>query len=232
MIQKTGVCICLVTLATLVVSCSTSIHVPPQAHPRSNNWQALFESDLSNAIYPKGIWTFEEGVLTAGEDHNIWTEKEYDNFILDLEFKNDCETNSGVIVYCQDMDNWIPASVEVQIADDYSEKWGKAVPSWQCGAIFGHLPAAKRMVKQPGQWNRCTITCIDHRIYVLLNGESIIEMDMNRWTSARINPDGSEIPNWLTTPLAQLPTRGRIGLQGKHGNAAVYFRNIRIKEID
>jgi hypothetical protein len=69
-------------------------------------------------------------------------------------------------------------------------------------------------------------------IYVVLNGEPIIEMDMNRWTSAKINPDGSEIPNWLTTPLAQLPTQGRIGLQGKHGNATVYFRNIRIKEID
>ena len=69
-------------------------------------------------------------------------------------------------------------------------------------------------------------------IYVILNGESIIEMDMNLWTSAKINPDGNEIPNWLTTPLAQLPTQGRIGFQGKHGNATVYFRNIRIKEID
>ncbi len=219
------------SLITCGVSCSQTIQIPSQTHPQSNHWQPLFEPDLSNAIYPKGIWTFEDGILTASEDNNIWTEKEYDNFILDLEFKNDDETNSGVVVYCQDMDNWIPSAIEVQIADDYSEKWSKVAPSWQCGAIFGHLPPTKRTVKHPGQWNRFTITCVDNMIYVILNGESVIEMDMTLWTSAKVNPDGSEIPNWLTTPLAQLPTHGRIGLQGKHGNATVYFRNIRIREI-
>lgn len=224
--------IVLAALITLVVSCCTSIQAPPQAHPQSNHWQALFEPDLSNAIFPEGIWTVEEGVLTASQDNEIWTEKEYDNFILDLEFKNDFETNSGVIVYCQDMNNWIPASIEVQIADDYSDKWGKADPTWQCGAIFGHLPASERMVKQPGQWNRCTITCIDQMVYVLLNGKTVIEMDTTLWTSAKTNPDGSKIPDWLSKPLAELPTKGRIGLQGKHGNAPIYFRNIRIKEIN
>jgi hypothetical protein len=29
-------------------------------------------------------------------------------------------------------------------------------------------------------------------------------------------PDGSEIPSWLSTPFAELPTHGNIGLQGKH----------------
>jgi hypothetical protein len=232
MIRKAFMVVFFASLITLTVSCSTSTQAPPRTHPQSGNWQPLFESDLSDAVCPEGVWTFEDGILTASEDHNIWAEKEYDNFILDLEFKNDHETNSGVIVYCRDINNWIPNSIEVQIADDYSEKWSNVAPSWQCGAIFGHLPASKRMVKQPGQWNRFTITCIDHMIYVLLNGESIIEMDMNRWTSAAVNPDGSEIPNWLTTPFAELPTRGRIGLQGKHGNATIYFRNIRIKEIE
>lgn len=232
MIKKVLMFVFLVTLITLVVSCSTAIQVPPKTHPNSDNWQPLFEPNLSNAVYSKGVWTFENGILTASEDNNIWAEKEYDNFILDLEFKNDYETNSGVVVYCRDINNWIPNSIEVQIADDYSDKWSKVVPSWQCGAIFGHLAPTKQMVKHTGQWNRMTITCMDNMIYVLLNGESIIKMDMNLWTSAKVNPDGSEIPNWLTTPLAELPTHGRIGLQGKHGNATIYFRNIRIKEID
>ena len=33
-------------------------------------------------------------------------------------------------------------------------------------------------------------------------------------------------------PLAELPTRGRIGFQGKHGGAPIFFRNIKIHVID
>jgi hypothetical protein len=201
-------------------------------HPDTSGWPELLNADLSNAVYPEGVWSFEKGILTASEDQNLWTEKEYNNFILDLEFKTAPETNSGVIVYNQDMENWIPGSIEIQIADDHSEKWGRADPKWQCGAIFGHLAPAKSVVEQRGEWNRHTITCIDTMIYVVLNGEPIIEMNLNRWTSAETNPDGSEIPAWLSTPLAGVPTKGRIGFQGKHGNAPIYFRNLRIRELN
>jgi hypothetical protein len=56
-------------------------------------------------------------------------------------------------------------------------------------------------------------------------------MDMSLWTSAKTNPDGSEIPSWLSTPFAELPTQGRIGFQGKHAGAPIWFRNIRIREL-
>ena len=201
-----------------------------RTHPNTNRWPDLFTSDLSNAIYPEGIWTFEDGVLTASEDQAIWTRKDYDNFILDLEFKNAPGTNSGVIVYCSDIKNWIPNSVEVQIADDFAEQWAKAPKTWQCGAVFGHLAASKRMVKKPGEWNRFTIRCMNKQIDVILNGEHVTSMDMSLWTSAKTNPDGSEIPSWLNKPLATLPTKGKIGLQGKHAGAPVWFRNIKIRE--
>jgi hypothetical protein len=35
----------------------------------------------------------------------------------------------------------------------------------------------------------------------------------------------------LSTPLAHLPTHGHVGLQGKHAEAPIWFRNLRIKEI-
>ena len=201
-----------------------------RTHPNTNRWPDLFTSDLSNAIYPEGIWTFKDGILTASEDQAIWTKKDYDNFILDLEFKNAQGTNSGVIVYCSDIKNWIPNSVEIQIADDYAEQWAKAPKTWQCGAVFGHLAASKRTVKKPGEWNRFTIRCRDRQIDVVLNGEHVTSMDMSLWTSAKTNPDGSEIPSWLSKPLASLPTKGKIGLQGKHAGAPVWFRNIKIRE--
>jgi len=172
-----------------------------------------------------------DGVLTASEDQAIWTQKDYDDFTLDLEFKTASGTNSGVIVYCTDTKDWIPNSVEVQIADDFSEKWSKAPATWHCAAIFGHLAPTQSAVKKPGEWNHMTITCQGPHIEVVLNGEKVTDLDMTKWTSAKTNPDGSEIPSWLSKPLAELPTHGKIGLQGKHAGAPIYFRNIKIREL-
>ena len=222
----------ILALILCVQSCKPGVEIPPTSHPDVTDWQDLFTDDLSNAIFPEGVWTFEKGILTASEDQAIWTEYDYDNFMLDLEFKTDTGTNSGVILYCTDIDNWIPNSIEIQITDDYAERWASSPSTSQCGAVFGHLPATKSMVERPGEWNRFTITCMDHLVYVLLNGEQIIEMDMKLWTDAKKNPDGSEIPPWLSKPVADLPTHGHIGFQGKHDGAPIYFRNLKIKELD
>jgi hypothetical protein len=71
------------------------------------------------------------------------------------------------------------------------------------------LSGANPPGQKPGEWNRYTITCVGQKLWVRLNNEMIIEMDMSRWTSAKVNPDGSEIPAWLNKPLAELPLRGR-----------------------
>jgi len=202
-----------------------------KVHPNSEKWESLFKEDLSNATFPKGIWTSEKGVFTASEDQVIWSAKEYQNFKLDLEFKTANGTNSGVIVYCTNKDNWIPNSVEIQIADDYAKQWAESPKTWQCGAIFGHLAPTKSLVKKPGEWNRYTITCKGKIIIVALNGEVVNKMDMDLWTSATKNPDGTEIPSWLSTPFNKLATKGFIGLQGKHAGAPIYFRNVKIKEL-
>ena len=204
----------------------------PKAHPDSTGWESLFREDLSDALYPEGVWSFRDGVLTATEDQCIWTKKQYEKFILDLEFKNAPGTNSGVFVYASDVKDFIPNSVEIQIADDFSPRWAKAPKTWQCAAIFGHLAATKSKVKKPGEWNRMTITCKGPTIRVALNGEQVTKMDMKKWTSAKKNPDGSEIPPWLSKPLAELATKGHIGLQGKHGGVPIFFRNLKIKPID
>lgn len=220
-------------LLLLILGVETFAQVPPKKHPKTSGseWTPLFTEDLSNAIKPAGIWSFDDGVLTATEDQNIWSEKEYTDFIIDLEFKTAPGTNSGVVVHASNIDNWIPNSVEIQIADDYSEQWAKAPATWQCAAIFGHKAAAKKAVKKPGKWNKYTITCKDKKIWVLLNGEMVNEIDMNQWTSAKTNPDGTEIPEWLSIPLADLPLKGHVGLQGKHAGAPIYFRNIKIKTL-
>jgi Domain of Unknown Function (DUF1080) len=203
-------------------------------HPdtRSAGWSNMFDDQLKHAIFPKGVWTVNDGVITASKDEAIWSEKEYDDFVLDLDFKNADGTNSGVIVHASNTDEWIPHSVEIQIADDYSAEWSKAPASWQCAAIFGHQSATKHVVKKPGEWNHYTITCRGRKIWVVLNGETVTVCDMSLYTSAKTNPDGTKIPEWLSNPMATLPLHGHIGFQGKHAGAPIYFRNIRIKELN
>ena len=196
----------------------------------SQNWQEVFDADLSNAIFPAGVWTFEDGILTASKDKCIWTEKEYGDFVLDIDFKTQAGTNSGVILRNANIANWVPGSVEVQIADDHSEPWRSSDPTWQCGAIFGYLAPTKSTVKKPGQWNHMQIACKGRTITVVINDEKVNEMDMNLWTDARKNPNGSDVPKWLgNRPVSRSPLKGRIGFQGKHAGAPIYFRNLRIQ---
>jgi|GEM_PF-57674 acetyl esterase/lipase len=195
---------------------------------RESEWKPLFTNSLSNAVFPKGIWRVENGELTATEDQPIWTQEVYENFELDLEFKNAAGTNSGVFIYA-DTSRWISHSVEVQIADDYDSVWANKPKSWQCGAIFGHQSAIKQSVRPAGEWNHYRIVCGGQNVKVYLNGVFVNELAMNRFTSAQINPDGTPIASWLSLPLAELPTRGHIGFQGKHAGKPIWFRNVRIK---
>jgi hypothetical protein len=212
--MKTNISVLLPILA-LLFSCQTK-------------WYSLFNNDLSNAMDEKKVWQYEGDILTESEDACIFTEVAYENFIVDLEFKNEKGTNSGVIIYCTNRTDWIPNSVEVQIGDDFYFKDKGWVPNYMCGSIFGHLAPKSTLVKKAGEWNHMNIRCEGQHITVKLNGKISADMDMSQWTSGTKNPDGSEIPSWLPTPFAELPTKGYIGFQGKHGEANIYFRNIKI----
>jgi len=221
-----------VCAAPAVASCAAALEAKTPVHPDSRNWSALFSLDLSNALFTKGVWFIDaRGDLTANRDEAIWTKKEYENFVLDLEYTCDPAANSGVLIYCSDMANWIPSTVEVQILDDNDPHWAKEAPFTKNGGLYGHLPPKVNNVKAAGEWNRMTVTAQGKHITVAVNGEITVDTDLSRWTSAKTNPDGTEIPPWLSRPWAELPTKGHIGLQGKHGNASIYFRNVRIKAL-
>jgi hypothetical protein len=204
----------------------------PALHPDSRNWSPLFDLALSNAEFERGVWYIDEqGRLTADQDQCIWTKRDYENFILDLEYACAPAANSGVLIYATDTKNWIPSTVEIQIQDDLNPHWDKVADTWRNGGLFGHLAPRVRNVRPAGEWNRMTITALGQKITVAVNNEITVEANLADWTSAAKNPDGSDIPAWLNRPWAELPTRGRIGLQGKHGQATIFFRNIRVKEL-
>jgi len=74
-----------------------------------------------------------------------------------------------------------------------------------------------------------TIACKGQIICVVLNGKPMNTMDRSKWTSAKNNPDGSEIPEWLSTPFSDLKAKAFIGLQGKHAGAKVFLGKLKLK---
>ena len=71
------------------------------------------------------------------------------------------------------------------------------------------------MVNAPGEWNKYTITCTGNKIYVVLNGEQIIDMNLDLWTEAGKNPDGT--PNKFKTAYKDMPRKGHIGFRPSFG---------------
>lgn len=205
---------------------------PFTEHPDSTGWETLFGENLSAAINPGGAWTVdEEGVLVTLESVDLFTTEDFDDFIIDLEFKNGEGSNSGVIVYTNDHTNWIPNAIEIQVHDSYTSDPDHVPTIHECGSIYGHVPPSEQRVRPAGEWNRMSIRCVGPFLDVVLNGAHVAHMDMREWTSAKVNPDGSEIPEWLSRPKAALEPRGRIGLQGLHGDEPPLFRNLRVSRL-
>lgn len=184
-------------------------------------WEKVFDEDLSNAQFAEGSWEMIDGVLTRKGGGDIWTTKEYDNFILECEFKMAENTNSGVFVRCGNIEDFVQNSIEVQIHES-EEK-----PTHSCGAIFDVLAPTMQAAKPAGEWNHYQITCMGNRIYVVLNGKNVIHMNLMAWNKGNTNPDGS--PNKFKKPLVKFPKIGYIGFQD-HGHP-IEFKNIRIRPI-
>ena len=227
---KALIMILMMGLLVLLASCEKekSEALPLTNHPTSmtaeNGWQNLMADDLSNCEYEPGGWELSDGVLSPNGKGTIWTKDQYGNYILDLEFKLSDNANSGVFLRAGDIEtsNWLHTTIEVQIHET-----ADGAVHGECGAIYNCLSPSKTVVKPAGEWNRYTITCKDNKIYVVLNGEQIIDADLDLWTEAHKNPDGTK--NKFNTALKDMPRIGHIGLQ-YHGHP-IWFRNIKIKTI-
>ena len=187
-------------------------------------YKPLLDADLSNAIMRKGGWAFEDGVLTAKGKGDIWTEDRYGDFALDLEFKCAPETNSGVFIRTDSIKNWLHTAIEVQILQP-NDEYGN--DKHHCGGIFDCLAPTKLMVKPTGEWNRFIIVARANKILAILNGEMVVDMDLDLWTEAHKNPDGTK--NKFQNAYKDMSREGHIGLQ-YHGHP-VWFRNLKVKPI-
>ncbi len=195
-------------------------------------WTPLFNGkDLSGWMgdtgeAPGGNWTVEDGAITrvkapkgTRKDYCLWTKGRYGDFVLDLEFKT--EGNSGVFIRTDKPKDCVQTGIEIQV-NKHTQKPNRN----SAGAAYDLMAPTKDMVKD-GEWNKLTVTARDNVLQVVMNGEQIIDMDLNTWDTPRQNPDGSK--NKFRTALKNFKREGHIGFQD-HG-ATVQYRNVRIKDL-
>lgn len=215
--------ICVVLFSQMPARAGSDL--PVDRHPSTEGWQNLLKSDLANAFYEAGSWVIEEGVLSAKGHGTIWTKESYGDFILDLEFKVGKDANSGIFLRTGDIKNVLSA-IEVQVHET-----GDGNPRGTVASLYDLKAPSKSMGKPAGEWNRYTITCKGSRMWIVFNGEQVMNVDLNDWTEPHKNPDGTR--NKFSIALKDYARSGPIGFQGIHGRAGapVWFRNIKIKPL-
>ena len=196
----------------------------PLALAAENPTIDLLADGLDNwTLGKKGAWKLEDGVLSPSDEPGgyVWTKESYGDFELSLEYKTSEKCNSGVF-FRTDPKNPVQGGFEIQVASPGLYN-GKNV----VGALYDAKAPSKAAAKPDGEWNRMVLTCRGAKVMVQLNGETVLEADLDQWTTANKNPDGSR--NKFKTALKDLPRTGHIGFQ-YHGHP-VWFRDVTVKAL-
>jgi len=161
----------------------------------------------------------ENGVMICEPGGNLFTAKEYGDFIFRFDFKVPPNGNNGVGIRTPLEGNPAYAGMEIQILDDSGDQYKNLRPYQFHGSIYGVVPAKKGFQKPVGEWNSEEIMCKGSHVKVTLNGTVIVDADLDKIEKPA---DGQEHPGLHNE-------KGYIGWLG-HGSR-VEFRNIRIKEL-
>jgi hypothetical protein len=153
-----------------------------------------------------------------GGGGNLFTEKEFSDFVLRLQFKLEPGGNNGVGIRAPLEGDSAYNGMEIQVLDDKAPKHATIKP-WQFnGSVYNVVPA-KNGTAKIGEWNDYEITAKGRQINVVLNGRTIVDTDLNDVRD----------PETIEKHPGIFRERGHVGFLGH--NDYVEFRNIRIKEL-
>jgi hypothetical protein len=162
---------------------------------------------------------------TKTDGGNLYTEKEYANFVLRFDFKLTESANNGIGIRAPMHGDNAYNGMEIQVLDNdgqkYKDKDGKTtLQPWQYhGSVYNVFAAKPGSQKPVGEWNSQEIRADGTKITVTLNGTVILDADLADVTDPAVLKKHPGIKN----------PKGHIGFLG-HG-AQVEFRNLRVKEL-
>ncbi len=225
----------------LVCAALTPASAASVAQRAEKGFTSLFNGkDLTGWVYGRRTggqenksgrgYQVENGVIFSTKDDggNLFTEKEYSDFVFRFEFKLTENANNGIGIRAPLQGDAAYAGIEIQVLDDGGSQYTNLKPYQYHGSVYGMVPSKRGFQKPVGEWNAEEITARGRRITVRLNGATIVDANLDDVKDPEMlkthrdlsKPEGSQgIAN----------TKGHIGLLG-HG-ARVEFRNLRIKEL-
>lgn len=163
----------------------------------------------------------KDGVIycAKGGGGNLYTEKEYSDFVLRLESRLEKGSNNGVGIRAPLEGAASSLGMEIQVLDDDDPQYARLRPAQYCGSIYDVVPATRGALNKVGGWNSEVIIAKGRNVGVLLNDKRVVVADLNTVTD----------PQTLGKHPGLLRPRGHIGFLGH--NDYVEFRNIRILEL-
>jgi hypothetical protein len=153
---------------------------------------------------------------------NLFTTKEYGDFVLRFEFKLTPGANNGIGIRAPLEGDAAYEGMEIQVLDNTAQKYAELHQYQYHGSVYGVIPAKRGFLKPVGEWNSEEIKIDGSKIKVTLNGTVILEGDI-------LEASKNGTMDHKDHPGLQRKT-GHIGFLG-HGDV-VSFRNLRIKELN
>jgi hypothetical protein len=195
---------------------------------KADGFKLLFNGEnLDGWTGNKTSYSVENGTIIIdpkkGGGGNLYTEDEYDNFIMRFEFHLTPGANNGIAIRAPLGGDAAYQGMEIQVLDDTSPRYTGWLKDYQHhGSVYGVVPAKTGYLKPVGDWNYEEITAKGKQITVKLNGTTIVDADIEK-ASTPATIDHKEHPGLKRSS-------GHIGFCG-HGDH-VEFRNLRIKSLD
>jgi HEAT repeat protein len=152
---------------------------------------------------------------------NLYTAKEYRDFVLRFDVKLTPAANNGLGLRAPLEGDAAYVGMEIQILEDGSPVYWGLQPYQYHGSIYGIVPARRGVLRPVGEWNSEEVTVRGRRVIVVVNGTTVVDADLDQ-AIAGGTMDGRDHPGLQRAS-------GHIAFLG-HGSP-LEFRNIRIKEI-
>ncbi len=187
---------------------------------------SLFDGQsLTGWVGNKSSYLVKDGMIViepkGGGGGNLYTEKEYGDFVLRFEFQLTPGANNGLGIHAPLEGDAAYVGKEFQILDNEAEKYAGLQTYQYHGSLYGVMPAKRGFLRPAGEWNQQEVRIQHPFVTVILNGEVILEGNYLE-VSQLGTLDKKEHPGLQRS-------RGHIGFLG-HGDV-VRFRNITIKEL-
>lgn len=194
---------------------------------RSQGFTPIFDGKTLNGWTVVGAsgpgYIVRNGEIVCPSDGGgfLFTDRDYSDFVLRFEFLTESNGNNGVAIRSARTGNpAFESGMEIQILDDNHPDYANLGPSNYCGSIYNVTPARRGAIKPAGEWNIQEISAIGRRIRITINGQTVVDQDLNDVTD----------PAVLMSHAGLLRPSGAIGFMG-HGPSEVRFRNLRIRDL-